>query len=70
MTSLVHKDEVARLNSIIGVFDTAGQMLGSPMLASLFWKGVKLQGFWFGLPFFFYTLVLGIIILSLLQIRV
>ncbi|KAH7182277.1 major facilitator superfamily domain-containing protein [Fusarium flagelliforme] len=70
MTSLVHQDEVARLNSIIGVFDTAGQMLGSPILASLFWKGVKLQGFWFGLPFFFYTLVLSIIILSLLQAHV
>ena len=70
ITSLAHKDEVARLNSIIGVFDTAGQMLGSPILARLFWEGVKLQGFWFGLPFFFYTMILGIIILSLLHIHV
>jgi hypothetical protein len=52
MTSLVEPHHVARLNTFVGIFDTAGLMIGSPGLAWLFEKGVELGGFWMGLPFF------------------
>lgn len=42
---------VARLNSFIGIVDTVGLMVGSPLLAALFTKGMELGGPWRGLPF-------------------
>jgi hypothetical protein len=51
MTSLVESHHVARLNTAVGVFDTVGLMVGSPLLAFLFEKGVEVGGLWLGLPF-------------------
>ncbi|KND90093.1 hypothetical protein TOPH_05323, partial [Tolypocladium ophioglossoides CBS 100239] len=63
LTSLVDTHKVARLNSVIGVFDTVGLMIGSPLLAALFTRGVELEGLWFGLPFLFCGGVVAIITL-------
>jgi hypothetical protein len=52
MTSLVEGHHVARLNSLLGIFDTTGLMIGSPLLAMAFKKGVAMGGWWIGLPFF------------------
>lgn len=52
-TSLVEAHHVARLNSFIGVLDTIGLMIGSPLLAALFAKSLELGGIWLGLPFLF-----------------
>ncbi|KAF2434683.1 MFS general substrate transporter [Tothia fuscella] len=51
LTSLVEEHHVARLNSFIGIFDTVGLMIGSPLLAILFKRGVELGGLWYGIPF-------------------
>jgi hypothetical protein len=51
LTSLVESHHVARLNTAVGVFDTVGLMIGSPLLAYLFEKGVELGRMWVGLPF-------------------
>jgi hypothetical protein len=51
MTSLVESHHVARLNTFVGVFDTIGLMIGSPLLAVLFEKGIEMGGMWSGLPF-------------------
>jgi MFS family permease len=61
MTSLVEGHHVARLNSFLGIFDTTGLMIGSPLLAVTFEKGVELGGWWVGLPFFGCAAVTGLI---------
>ncbi|KAF5649005.1 major facilitator superfamily transporter [Fusarium sp. NRRL 52700] len=65
LTNLAGKSEVARLNSIIGVSDTLGLMVGSPLLAKLFSKGIEMKGFLFGLPFMFSGLSVLVIVLFL-----
>lgn len=70
LTNLGGKSEVARLNSIIGVFDTLGLMVGSPLLASLFSRGIEMKGFWFGLPFLFRGFIVSAIVLCLSQVNI
>ena len=53
LTGLVEKHHVARLYSVISVVDTAGSMVGSPLLAGLFQRGLHMGGLWIGLPFYF-----------------
>ncbi|GAB1736001.1 hypothetical protein NU219Hw_g6056t1 [Hortaea werneckii] len=53
LTSLVPADQIARVYSIVSLVDTVGEMLGSPLLAGLFGRGLALGGGWVGLPFYF-----------------
>jgi hypothetical protein len=65
MTSLVEGHHVARLNSLLGVFDTTGLMIGSPLLAIAFEKGMEMGGWWIGLPFLgcvAVTVVIGLLL--------
>ena len=52
MTSLVSKNEVALLFTLVGVFDSIGQLAGAPLLALSFKYGIKKGGLLFGLPFY------------------
>jgi MFS-type transporter involved in bile tolerance (Atg22 family) len=52
LTSLVAKDEVAFLYSLIAVFEGVGTLLSTPLLAKTLAKGIQLGGRWIGLPFF------------------
>lgn len=70
LTSLIEAEKVARLNTFIGVFDTIGLMVGSPLLAELFARGIDLQGCWFGLPFLACAGVITIFLGLLLVVRV
>ena len=70
LTSLVESHRVARLNTFIGVFDTIGYMIGSPLLAMLFRKGLELGGVWSGLPFIFYAAIVAVIGITLCGIKV
>ncbi|KAF5632992.1 major facilitator superfamily transporter [Fusarium sp. NRRL 25303] len=65
----VTQSEVAMLNSIIGGFDTLGLTVGSPLLASLFSRGIEMKGFWFGLPFLFSGFTVLVIVLFLSQVN-
>jgi len=65
MTSLVEKHHVARLNTFLGVFETTGLMVGSPILALLFEKGVGTGGVWMGLPYFACAVGIGCICILL-----
>lgn len=56
LTSLVPAHHVARLYSLIGMVDTVGAMLGSPLLFALFKRGMSLGGLGIGLPFYFLSL--------------
>ncbi|KAF5243375.1 hypothetical protein FANTH_8197 [Fusarium anthophilum] len=69
LTNLAGNSEVARLNSIIGVFDTLGFMVGSPLLAELFSKGIEMKGYLFGLPFLFSGFSVLVIVLLLSQVN-
>lgn len=56
-----------RLYSIISLVETAGQTYTQPMLAGLFSLGMKLGGFWIGLPYMgvacFCALALGLLLM-------
>lgn len=70
LTSLVDAHKTARLNTAIGVFDTVGLMIGSPLLAALFTRGVERGGLWFGLPFLLCAGVVAMLTLVLVRINV
>jgi MFS family permease len=53
LTPLVPGRQVARLYSLISVVDTLGAMLGAPLLAGLFNRGLRLGGYGVGLPWYF-----------------
>ncbi|RMY76651.1 hypothetical protein D0862_13709 [Hortaea werneckii] len=57
LTSLVPADQIARVYSIVSLVDTVGAMLGSPLLAGLFGRGLALGQGWVGLPFYFLGVV-------------
>ena len=57
LTSLLPADHIARVYSILSVVDTLGLMVGSPVLADLFKRGLALGGGWVGLPFYFLGLL-------------
>jgi MFS family permease len=69
LTSLVPAHHIARVYSIVSIVDTAGMMVGSPLLAGLFKRGLALGGVWIGLPFYFTALVGVMFLLLLLVIR-
>lgn len=70
LTSLVEAHHVARLNTFIGVFDTIGYMIGSPLLAMFFRTGLELRGVWSGLPFLFYAAIVAMIGMTLSGIKI
>jgi hypothetical protein len=70
MTSLVEEHHIARLNTLVGVVDTVGLMIGSPLLAFAFGKGIELGGLWTGLPFLICAGGLTVVAICLLAIRI
>ncbi|KAI5250085.1 MFS general substrate transporter [Aureobasidium subglaciale] len=68
LTGLVAPNKVAELYTIIGVVDTLGLMLGGPLLAWLFERGMQLGGTFIGLPFMGLGLVYAVVLASLLKI--
>jgi len=50
--SLVRSEDAAIINGLIGVLDTIGFMIGSPVLAACFKEGMALGTWMQGLPFF------------------
>ncbi|KAI5202050.1 MFS general substrate transporter [Aureobasidium subglaciale] len=68
LTGLVAPNKVAELYTIIGVVDNLGLMLGGPLLAWLFERGMQLGGTFIGLPFMALGLVYAVVLASLLKI--
>ncbi|KAK6002392.1 hypothetical protein QM012_002030 [Aureobasidium pullulans] len=61
LTGLVEPNRVAELYTIIGVVDTLGLMLGGPLLAWLFQRGMQLGDIFVGLPFVTLGLIYGVV---------
>lgn len=53
LTAWIPPARIARVYSLIGLIDTAGALVGFPLLAALFRRGLEGGGAWVGLPFFF-----------------
>jgi hypothetical protein len=70
MTSLVEEHHIARLNTLVGVVDTMGFMIGSPFLAWAFGEGLALGGWRTGLPFLICAGALGVVAIFLASIRI
>jgi hypothetical protein len=68
LTGLVEPNKVAELYTIIGVVDTLGLMLGGPLLAWLFDRGMILGESYLGLPFLALGLVYTVVVSFLLRI--
>ncbi|KAI4844471.1 MFS general substrate transporter [Aureobasidium sp. EXF-8845] len=68
LTGLVEPNKVAELYTIIGVVDTLGLMLGGPLLAWLFERGMSLGGTFVGLPFVALGLIYAVVVSFLLRI--
>lgn len=68
LTGLVEPNKVAELYTIIGVVDTVGLMLGGPLLAWLFERGMQLGGLFAGLPFVALGLIYAVVASFLLRI--
>jgi MFS family permease len=68
LTGLVQSNKVAELYTIIGVVDTLGLMLGGPLLAWLFDRGMNLGESFLGLPFLALGLVYAVVVSFLLRI--
>lgn len=70
MTSLVEEHHIARLNTLMGVVDTMGFMVGSPFLAWAFGEGLELGGWRTGLPFLICAGALGVVVVFQAGIRI
>lgn len=57
LTSLLEKHHIARVYTIISIIDTVGAMVGAPLSAGLFKRGLALGGAWVGLPFQFFGIL-------------
>lgn len=68
LTGLVEPNKVAELYTIIGVVDTLGLMVGGPLLAWLFERGMQLGGAFVGMPFVALGLVYVVVVSFLLRI--
>ncbi|KAH0369008.1 MFS general substrate transporter, partial [Aureobasidium melanogenum] len=68
LTGLVEPNRVAELYTIVGVVDTLGLMIGGPLLAWLFQRGMQLGGVFVGLPFVVLGLIYAIVTSFLLRI--
>lgn len=53
LSALVEEHHIAILNTLIGITESLGVMVASPLLAMSLSLGLKLGGGWIGLPFFF-----------------
>ena len=52
VTSLVEKDEIGLLYSVIGMIDSVGTLVATPLVTIAFSFGVRRGGLLMGLPFF------------------
>lgn len=51
LNALVEPHHVGILNTVVGILETAGIMVGSPVFSWSFRKGMEMGGAWIGLPF-------------------
>ena len=65
LTSMVPTKQTARIHSVVSVAETLGGMLGSPVMAIVFSRGLRLGGGWLGLPFYVTGLVSGVSVVIL-----
>ncbi|KAG9653450.1 MFS general substrate transporter, partial [Aureobasidium melanogenum] len=68
LTGLVEPNRVAELYTLVGVIDTLGLMLGGPLLAWLFQRGMQRGGIFVGLPFVVLGLIYAVVTSFLLRI--
>jgi MFS-type transporter involved in bile tolerance (Atg22 family) len=69
LTSLVPPNEVALLYTLLAIFSSIGSLIGVPLLALTFSKGIEMGGFARGFPFFFTAVVYVLSGISIWNIR-
>lgn len=52
ITALVDQEHIGRLNSVVAIVESGGELIAGPLLATVYTIGLELQGAWVGLPFF------------------
>jgi len=69
LTSLVPRDEIALLFTMISVFESVGALVGSPLLALAFSTGIHKGGVMTGLPFFCAAIIYAVSALSIWSLK-
>ena len=69
-TSFVDTRHTSSLYVLIGVMETIGMIYAGPALAWLFTKGMKLSGFWLGLPYYWLAAISALAALGLCFVRI
>jgi MFS family permease len=59
----------SRLHAVIGMAETLGAIVGGPVLAICFTKGLELKGFWTGLPWFYIAVVSTVCLSAMAFVR-
>ncbi|KAK0648378.1 general substrate transporter [Cercophora newfieldiana] len=68
-TSYVEPNQTSRLYSLISLMETAGAVIGGPVLAQCFNIGLSKKGLWRGLPWFYVAALLCLAFIALVFIR-
>ncbi|KAH8881493.1 MFS general substrate transporter [Thozetella sp. PMI_491] len=68
-TSFVEPQDTSKLYTLIAIMDTVGSLYAGPVLAWLFETGMRLQGLWVGLPYFWLAGVFAVVLVILLCVR-
>lgn len=68
-TSYVAPQDTTKLNTVIGIVETAGSLFAGPAFAWLFETGMRLGGMALGLPYFGLAGSFGLCLICLLFVR-
>ena len=68
-TSYVEPNQTSRLYSLISMLETAGALIGGPVLAKLFSIGLAKRGLWIGLPWFYVAALVSVALTALMFLQ-
>lgn len=69
VTTMIHRDQTARLYTLIEIIQAFGMILASPVMTGFFNLGLNLGGFWIGLAWMVAAGLFGIVGLIIWRVR-
>ncbi|EED19842.1 MFS transporter, putative [Talaromyces stipitatus ATCC 10500] len=69
VTTMIHRDQTARLYTLIEIIQALGMILASPIMTGFFNLGLQLDGFWIGLAWMVAAGLFGIVGLIIWRVR-
>ncbi|RGP79932.1 mfs transporter [Fusarium longipes] len=69
VTHYVQPEYTARLYALIGMIEVVGSFIGGPVLAWCFDQGLKREGIWIGLPWFYISFLCFVALVALYLVK-